>query len=134
MKFASGVIANIHISWLSPIKLRRTIIIGSKKMILYDDTLNTEKVKIYNNGFTINEPEDFGQYQLSYRSGDIIVPRLEACEPLQRAVDHFIECIESGQKPKTDGENALRVIRALDSAEKSLIANSREESVELLAI
>jgi len=123
MKFPSGITANIHISWLSPIKLRRTTIIGSKKMIVYDDTQEVEKVKIYHNVITIKEPEDFGQYHLSYRTGNIVSPRLEAVEPLNRAVNHFLECINSGKEPKTNGENGLRVVRALESAEMSLRDN-----------
>jgi len=123
MKFASGITANIHISWLSPIKLRRTTIIGSKKMIVYDDTEEIEKVKIYDNSINIEEPEDFGQYHLSYRMGNIVSPRLETVEPLNRAVSHFLECIELGKTPKTDGENGLRVVRTLESAERSFRDN-----------
>lgn len=133
MKFPSGITANIHISWLSPIKLRRTIIIGSKKMIVYDDTELIEKVKIYNNGVTIKEPEDFGQFQLSYKTGNITSPRLETYEPLNKAVNHFLECIELRKKPKTDGENALRVVRALESAERSLIANGKPNAANRIS-
>lgn len=130
LEFASGITARIHVSWLSPIKLRRKTIIGSKKMIVYDDIAAIEKVKIYDNGITNKDPEDFGQYQLSYRTGNITSPRVEIYEPLNKAVSHFLECIESGKEPKTGRENALRVVKILESAEKSLRNNGKLEKVQ----
>jgi predicted dehydrogenase len=120
LNFASGAIAHIQVSWLSPSKLRRTTIVGSRKMLVYDDTENLEKVKIFDKGVNYKDPETFGEYQLSYRAGDIVSPKLETFEPLQAEMDHFLDCIRSGRKPKTDGRSGLRVVRVLEAAERSL--------------
>ena len=120
MEFPSGCIAHVQVSWLSPSKLRRTTIIGSDKMLVYDDTENTEKVKIYDKGVDYKDPETFGEYQLSYRAGDVVSPRLDNFEPLGKEMHHFVDCCLNGQTPKTDGRNALRVVKALEAAEKSM--------------
>lgn len=120
MEFASGCTAHVQVSWLAPSKLRRTAIIGSEKMLVYDDTETMEKVKIYDKGVDYKDPETFGEFQLSYRSGDIVSPRLDTFEPLNREMRHFVECCENGLIPKTDGHNGLRVVKALDAAERSL--------------
>jgi predicted dehydrogenase len=120
MEFPSGCTAHVQVSWLAPSKLRRTAIIGSDKMLVYDDTQAMEKVKIYDKGVDYKDPETFGEYQLSYRTGDIVSPRLDTFEPLNKEMRHFVECCESGATPKTDGYNGLRVVKALDAAERSL--------------
>ncbi|HHM23461.1 MAG TPA: Gfo/Idh/MocA family oxidoreductase [Bacteroidetes bacterium] len=120
LEFPSGTIANVQVSWLAPSKLRRTTIVGSEKMLVYDDTENIEKVKIFDKGVDYKDPETFGEYQLSYRSGDVISPRLDTYEPLRKEMEHFLDCCEQGLRPKTDGWNGLRVVRALEAAEKSL--------------
>jgi len=106
MEFASGIVAHVQVSWLAPSKLRRTSIIGSEKMLVYKD------------------PETFGEYQLSYRAGDVVSPRLDTYEPLHMEIKHFIECCNDNKIPKTDGYNGLRVVKALEAAEKSLRHNS----------
>ncbi len=120
LEFPSGAIAHVQVSWLSPSKLRRTTIVGSEKMLVYDDTENVEKVKIYDKGVDYKDPETFGEYQLSYRTGDVISPKLDTFEPLRKEISHFLDCCESGQNPQTDGYNGLRVVKALELAEKSL--------------
>ena len=125
LQFPSGCIAHVQVSWLSPSKLRRTTIIGSEKMLVYDDTETTEKVKIYDKGVNYKDPETFGEYHLSYRAGDVISPRLETFEPLQTEMKHFIECCEKGARPKSDGYSGLRVIKTLEAAEQSLRSNSQ---------
>jgi predicted dehydrogenase len=120
MKFASGAIAHVQISWLAPSKLRRTTVIGSEKMLVYDDTEVTEKVKIYDKGVNYKDPETFGEYQLSYRSGDILSPRLDSFEPLATEIGHFVECIQMKKEPRTGGKSGLRVVQALEAAERSL--------------
>jgi predicted dehydrogenase len=124
MEFSSGCVAHIQVSWLAPSKLRRTSIVGSEKMLVYDDTENIEKVKIYDKGVNYKDPETFGEYQLSYRTGDVISPRLDTYEPLFVEMKHFVECCKTGKAPKTDGQNGLRVVKALEAAEKSLRNNS----------
>lgn len=122
--FASGAVAEMHLSWLSPVKLRRTMVVGSKKMLLYDDTESVEKVKLYDHGVSRTvEPGSFGEFQLSYRTGDIISPHLETSEPLRMEALEFLECINTGRASRTDGMSGLRVVRTLELAEESLRAN-----------
>jgi len=120
LEFENGTIANVHVSWLAPSKLRRTAIVGSKKMLVYDDTESIEKVKIFDKGVEYKDPETFGEYQLSYRAGDIVSPKLGNYEPLSAEMAHFMDCIETGAKPKSDGVSGLRVVRALEAAERSM--------------
>lgn len=120
LQFPSGVVANLEVAWLAPSKLRRTAIVGQRKMLVYDDNENIEKVKIYDQGVDFRDPETFGEYQLSYRAGDIVSPRLPSTEPLKSEMEHFVECIETGKTPRTDGASGLRVVRALECAERAL--------------
>ncbi len=120
LSFSSGIIANIEVSWLAPTKLRRTTIVGSKKMLIYDDMANLEKIKVFDKGVEFKNPETFGEFQLSYRTGEITSPILENTEPLQVELRHFLDCVETRMKPKTDGMSGLRVIKILELAERSL--------------
>lgn len=120
LEFPSGCMANVQVSWLAPSKLRRTTIVGSEKMLVYDDTENIEKVKIFDKGVSYKDPETFGEYHLSYRSGDVLSPRLDSFEPLRKEMEHFLDCCENGSIPKTDGNNGLRVVKVLEAAEYSL--------------
>lgn len=117
--FPSGMIANIQVGWLAPSKIRETIIVGSKKMVVYDETNPQEKIKIYDSGVEIEDPHDYGEFLLSYRSGDIHSPTLSTREPLRMEMSHFIECVRDRKKPYTDGYKALRVIHAIEIAEES---------------
>jgi predicted dehydrogenase len=120
LQFPSGTIANLTISWLAPSKLRQTIVVGEKSMLVYDDTQVQEKVKIYDRGVDYRDPETFGEYHLSYRTGDIYSPRLEGYEPLNMELSNFIEAITTSQKPKSDGEMGWQVVKILEAAEKSI--------------
>ncbi len=120
LAFPSGSIANVQVSWLSPSKLRRTVIVGSRKMLVYDDTEPLEKIKIYDKGVEVIEPESFGEYQLSYRTGDIVSPKLDTGEPLASEMEEFLRCIETGTTPKSSGTEGLAVVRALEMADDSL--------------
>lgn len=119
--FESGIVAHVEVSWLAPSKLRRTTIVGEKKMILYDDTQSMEKVKIFDEGVNVMKPETFGEYQLSYRVGDIVAPRIDSSEPLATEIKHFCNCIKTGDRPRSDGVNGLEVVKILEAAEKSLL-------------
>lgn len=122
VQFPSACIAEMQLSWLSPVKLRRTMIVGDKKMLLYDDTESVEKLKIYDRGVLQTvEPGSFGEFQLSYRTGDVVSPHLSAKEPLLTEAEEFVDCIRTGRTPRTDGQSGLRVVRALEAAEKSLL-------------
>ena len=115
--FPSGAIAHAHLSWLAPSKLRTTIVIGSKKMIVYDDNQAVEKVKIYDQGVDKLESDELRR---SYRAGDIHSPRVPMTEALQIEMRHFIECVRDGKKPRSDGEAGLTVVRVLELAMRSL--------------
>ncbi len=120
LRFPSGVVAELQVAWLSPVKLRRTIVVGSKKMLLYDDTESVEKVKVFDHGVDFRDPETFGEYQLSYRTGDIVSPKIGGSEPLLVEASHFIECLETGKRPLTDGAAGLAVVASLEAADHSL--------------
>jgi predicted dehydrogenase len=125
LTFGSGMIGHIQVSWLSPSKLRRTTIVGSRKMVIYDDTDHLERVKVFDKGVNFRDPETFGEYQLSYRTGDIVSPKLDTTEPLQAEVSDFLESIRTRRRPKCDGESGLRVIRVLEAVERSLHEGGR---------
>ena len=120
----------MQVSWLAPSKLRRTTIVGSSKMLVYDDTQNIEQVKIFDKGVSYRDPDTFGEYQLSYRTGDIVSPRLETYEPLQAEVTDFLQAIVEGREPLASGDHGLRVVRVLEAAERSL---SNSGHTEILA-
>lgn len=121
IEFPSGAVAEMQLSWLSPVKLRRTMIVGSRKMLLYDDTESVEKVKIFDHGVQRVEPGSFGEFQLSYRTGDIVSPHLPTHEPLLVEATEFVDCVLSSRNPRTDGRSGLRVVSALEQAESSLV-------------
>ena len=136
LSFPSGIVAEVQLSWLSPVKLRRTVVVGSKKMLLYDDTEGVEKVKVFDHGVNFVDPQSYGEYQLSYRTGDIVAPRLESYEPLYAEANHFLECIETGKQPRTDGDCGVKVVKALELADACLQENliaftNGDESVKL---
>ncbi len=125
--FPSGATANVQVAWLAPSKLRKTVIVGSRKMLIYDDTEPYEKIKIFDKGVDILEPESFGEYQLSYRTGDIISPRLDSFEPLNAEMEEFLRCIETGSSPRTSGRSGLGVVKALETADMSLCGKLQEK-------
>ena len=128
--FGGPQIAHVHVNWLTPVKVRHTLIGGSEKMILYDDLEPSEKVKIYDKGVHVSQsPEDVYEMLVSYRSGDMWAPRLDNTEALQTEANHFIDCIQNGTRPETDGEAGLRLVRIVEAAERSLRA--RGELVEI---
>jgi predicted dehydrogenase len=120
LRFPSGAIGNVQVSWLAPSKLRRTVIVGSKKMLVYDDTQPDEKIKIYDKGVDLIEPESFGEYQLVYRTGAVFSPKLDTYEPLSMEMDDFLRCVETGEEPRANAVNGLVVVRALQKADESL--------------
>lgn len=121
LNFADKVVANLHLSWLDPCKIRNMTVVGSRKMVVYDDIETLEKVKIYDKGVLVpNSHNSFGEFQLSYRYGDISIPRLKQEEPLKVELSHFLDCIREGKKPLTDGENGYQVVRMIEKINESL--------------
>lgn len=128
LDYPRGVGANVHISWLDPRKVRAMTIVGSRKMVVYDDVNPDARVTVYDKGFTKSSAEgsplgshrDFAEFQLLLRAGDITIPRIDFKEPLQLECRHFADCIRTGAPPVTGGEEALRVVKALEAAQRSL--------------
>lgn len=120
LAFPGGILAHVHASWLDPSKTRRMTIVGSERMVVYDDVDNEGKVKIYDKGVYRKGDPAFGEYQYRVHSGDIHIPKIDLTEPLANEVSHFVECIRTGQVPRTDGANGLRNVRVLEAAQRSL--------------
>lgn len=121
--FPSGCIANIHLSWLAPTKVRRTTLVGSKRMVVYEDTNHEEPIKVYDKGVELPNPEDFGEFQATYRLGNIVSPRVESREPLRAQLDEFLYRVAEGEGPDEREDAALDVVAATEAAERSLLAN-----------
>ena len=124
MFFEGTLLAHVHASWLAPVKVRRTLIGGSRRMIVFDDLESSEKVKVYDKGISVDpSPENVYQVLVGYRSGDMWAPQLPVAEALQTEIAHFAECINQKGTPVTDGEAGLRVVRLLEAATASLDAH-----------
>jgi len=132
LEFGSGTIAHVELSWLSPSKLRRTTIIGSQKMVVYDDT-SVEPVRIFDFGVSLPDPETFGEYRLSYRTGDIVSPRVEAVEPLYLELEDFCAAIAEGVKPRSSSDLGIEVVRIIEAVDRSLECNGHRVEVPVLA-
>lgn len=121
LEFEQNVIANIHVSWLDPIKIRKLTLVGTKKMLVFNDILPTEKIKIFDKGFTYERPlGDFGDFQVSLRDGDILIPKIKITEPLAEQCADFVDCIKNNKKPKSDGEHGLLIVQVLEAMTASL--------------
>ena len=119
LEYQAGTIAHVELSWLAPGKLRRTTIVGSRKMVVYDDTSN-EPVRVFDSGVNFDDPQTFGEYRLSYRTGDIVSPKVQPSEPLFLELCDFCNSIVTGSKPRSYGQLGLDVIRVIEAAEHSL--------------
>lgn len=121
LTFPNNIIANIQVSWLDPLKVRDMVVVGSKKMIVYDDVDNEGKIKVYDKGADKSPSgTNFGEYQIMLRVGDVLIPKLSMHEPLKKECAHFIKCISENKVPLTDGRNGLRVVKVLAAAQESL--------------
>lgn len=130
MMFPNNVLAHIHMSWLDPCKTRRITVVGSKKMVVYDDVEAQEKIKIYDKGVkAIRRTDTFGEFQFSYHYGDIISPYIRFEEPLRIECLHFAECIRENKRPLTDGYNGLRVVEIIEAAQRSLKSGGSQEMI-----
>jgi len=131
MRFSNGLIAFIESSWLDPDKIRRMTVVGSKKMLVYDDVQPTEKIRIYDKG--VEKPryyDNYGEFPYTYKYGDIIIPKLDGAEPLRTELSHLVECIKDDTTPLTDGNNGLQVVKVLESAQKSLEKGNNQVRVQ----
>ena len=126
LRFPSGVIANLHVNWLSPNKVRHTQILGNEKSVLYDDTSASEKIKLFDSGVNLAEaPTSLGEYQLTYRNGDLLSPCLETTEPLLAQTHAFLDWVEFGIEPENNTWISLQVVAAVEAACRSLEEGGR---------
>lgn len=135
--FEGSQIAHIHVNWLAPVKLRRTLIGASRKMIVYDDLEHSEKLRVYDKGITLNNhqnPEKLYQMLVGYRTGDMLAPQIDGTEALRREIDHFVYCIEQQQEPITGGSTGLRVVEILEAASQSMAQRGRPIDLRLTAL
>ena len=121
LDYPSGTLAHVELSWLAPSKLRRTAIVGSRKMVVYDDT-SSEPVRIFDSGVDLSEPETFGEYKLTYRTGDIISPKVAASEPLALELRDFHRACREGGTPRSSAQVGLDVVRMMEAVDRSLAA------------
>jgi predicted dehydrogenase len=122
LRFPSGLSAHLHLSWLDPHKERRFTVVGSSRMATFDDMALEGKVTIYDKGFD-EDARGYGEYIT--RSGDIFIPRIANAEPLRAECEHFVECVATGRRPRSDGESGLRVVRVLEELQRSLEGSPR---------
>jgi predicted dehydrogenase len=130
LEFPSRTVAHVELSWLAPSKLRRTTIVGSEKMVVYDDA-STEPVRVFDSGAMLPDPETFGEYRLTYRTGDIVSPRIEAAEPLSLELADFCTSIRSGSTPLSSPALGLDVVRMIEAVDTSLAHSGIRVGVEL---
>ncbi|NQU31689.1 MAG: Gfo/Idh/MocA family oxidoreductase [Bacteroidetes bacterium] len=126
VKYKDNFIGHFHSNWLSPVKIRKTIIAGDEKMIVWNDLNSDEKVKIYDKGVHIQNDENIYDLLVSYRSGDMHVPVIPNLEALKLEVDHFVECLNNGNEPVNSGMAGLRIVKILEAANKSLKKQGQE--------
>jgi predicted dehydrogenase len=129
LTFEGGAKANVQLSWLAPRKVRDMIVVGSRRMIQYDDLAADEAVRVYDRGLDLELPQTFGEHQLTYRSGDIVMPRLEAAEPLSLELEDFARAIREGSMPRSNAELGLEIVLAMEAAQRSLERNGEPVTV-----
>lgn len=130
LNFPNRVSAHIHLSWLDPHKLRKITVVGSKKMAVFDDTAPTEKLRIYDNRAEKNIDYDTYGDSITLRFGDVVIPYVAVTEPLKLECQHFLDCIEKRQTPRTNGRDGLRVVKVLEAANHSLKNNGIPVNLE----
>jgi predicted dehydrogenase len=133
LEFASGTIAHVELSWLAPSKLRRTTIVGSQKMVVYDDT-SSEPVRVFDSGVSLPDPASFGEYHLSYRTGDIVSPHMDVAEPLFLELRDFCAAIRTGSTPRSSAELGLEVVRLIEAVDRSLTQSGARVEVDAAAL
>ena len=119
LEYESGTVGHVELSWLAPSKLRRTTIVGSRKMIVYDDT-SSEPVRVFDSGAALRDPTTFGEFTLTYRTGDILSPRVEIAEPMYRELEDFCASVVNGTTPKSSATLGLEVVRTIEAVDESL--------------
>lgn len=131
LRFPGDILAHMRLSWLDPRKTRQITVVGSKKMVIYDDVAALEKIKIYDKRVkAIPHNETFGDFSFSYHYGDLVIPHIQHQEPLRVECRHFLECIAEGKQPLSDGYSGLRVVKILEAAQTSLDDGGRTVAID----
>jgi predicted dehydrogenase len=134
LRFEDGPTANVQVSWLAPRKVRQMIVVGSKQMVIYDDTALDDAIRLYDRGFDWgDEPASFGEHQLTYRSGDMVAPRLSPTEPLGMELADFATAIRTGSTPRSHGALGVDIVRLLEAAHASLESSGQPVGVAAAA-
>lgn len=129
--FPDNILAHVHVSWLDPCKVRRMTVVGSKKMVVYNDIEASEKIKIYDKGVETPEyTKTFGDFQCSYRYGDVLIPNIKLVEPLRQECAQFLDCINNHSKSTASGEEGVKVVRILEAAQSALINDHHYEAIQ----
>jgi predicted dehydrogenase len=123
LTFAGGTTANVQLSWLAPRKVRQMIVVGSKRMVQYDDTASDEPVRVYDRGMDVGPPTNFGEHQLIYRTGDVVIPRVEPQEPLRLELQDFAQAIRTGSEPRSNVALGIQIVAAVEMASASIRDN-----------
>jgi predicted dehydrogenase len=130
MFFDDRLIGHVHVNWLAPVKIRRTLLAGSRRMVVFDDLEASEKIKVYDRGISADpSPDDINLIRIGYRTGDMWAPQLAIREALDGVVAHFAGCIRAGSVPLTDAQAGLRIVRLLEAATQSMMDRGRPVSV-----
>jgi predicted dehydrogenase len=133
LTFESGLIAHVELSWLAPSKLRRTAVVGNRKMVVYDDS-SGEPVRLFDHGVLYRDPETFGEYQLSYRTGDVVSPKLDASEPLSIELRDFLNHVKRGESNTHFLEIAANVVAIAEATEQSLRSEAAAVPIDSIAV
>jgi len=121
LEFADGAVAHVHVSWIDPNKIRKATFVGTKKMVVYDDVDAQRPIQIFDKGVVHQEtPASFGEFKLTIREGDILIPKIATTEPLRAEVQHFVDCVKTGKTPISDGINGWQVLRVMEAADQSV--------------
>jgi len=131
LEYGGGIIANVELSWLAPSKLRRTTIVGSQKMVVYDDSSN-EPVRVFDSGVIVPDPGSFGEYKLTYRTGDILSPHVAADEPLMLEMADFCRAVSEGGEPRSSAGVGVDVVRVIEAVDASLALSGTRIDVATL--
>jgi predicted dehydrogenase len=130
--FPDNILAHVHVSWLDPCKVRRITVVGSRKMVVYDDVDPLEKIRIFDKGVEAPAYTDsFGDFQCNYRYGDVVIPNIRFTEPLQVECQEFLDCIANSTRTQSCGRFGLKVVRILEMAERSMLNGGIEEMISL---
>jgi predicted dehydrogenase len=135
LEYPGRQLAHIHVSWLDPNKIRRATFVGRRRMLVYDDVSQLEKIRVYDKGVEVQPHyENFGEFQLSYRSGDVFIPRIEQIEPLKIETSHFVDCLAGRSEPISNGRHGLEVVEVLEKACQSIREDGRPYELELSGV